>query len=311
VPTPAPDAGSKQDENGTHALEARLSEIAEVTVSREALRAFSSNDEFNTLVLEIAKEAGCCMALVADTQTSPAPLPRDDAILAGLCIRIVKLFLGLIEATCNRKQEFQFVFARLLYDTCINLLFLQQEGSPSVFDEFVESSFRNERKLLALIEKRSRQRGGMIPIEKRMVASMQTMAADAGTSLSDIRSPERRNGYKNLYQKAQAVGFGDPYYFTAFGFPSSAVHGDWGDLHRHHLRKESGGFLPDERWHGITPQVLANATIMMLWAAERYVTSRFGDAAKPLASRLPQIAERMRTVDEAHEVYMARRQKKR
>jgi hypothetical protein len=105
----------------------------------------------------------------------------------------------------------------------------------------------------------------VLPIEQRMLNSIERTARIAGLALEDIDLNNRTPwGGKNLREKAKAVGL-DGAYLAAFGGMSHNVHGAWQDLCQFHLETNGDGrFQPNMEWGRPRPQpLLAVATIAL------------------------------------------------
>lgn len=122
------------------------------------------------------------------------------------------------------------------------------KGGESVINDYVRYSLQREWVLLAEIEANIAERGGTeLPIERRMRNSiMRTFTLSEVDPESRPPKPIRHWGGKDLRQRAASLGI-EKAYLAVFGGPSESVHGNWGDLLRHHLKSTERGFEPNTK----------------------------------------------------------------
>lgn len=285
-----------------------------VPVDPEAIRRFTSDDEFMRLAVELTKETAAVVSVAAcaghpnKAADGIEPWPRNKAVLCGLLVRLSKLFHGLLMATCDRRGELAYVFLRPIFETCVNLTYLQRSG-PASFDEYVRFSLRVEKELMDLVRENIAKRNKVaLPIEERMLGSIRSAFESSGVDPATVNADERRpfDG-KSIFRRAAAVGL-DSAYLAAFSLPSHAVHGNWQDLLQHHLREVDGGFLPEAKWTTPKPQMLEAPCILALEALDGYLEAEFGDAAKNVLNRARDLRDRVLQFSRLNEGYLAERQ---
>ena len=145
----------------------------------------------------------------------------------------------------------------------------------------------------------------MWPVERRMLASIETAAAKSGIDLDSINPPKNWAG-KNLFEKAREVGL-DAAYLGAFGGPSHSVHGNWQDLLEYHLTLEDDGFLPNFDWHQPRPQLLTTIAHLSLLALTEFFSNIVGPAGSEVADKFPDVLERLQRLVGLHEEFLASR----
>jgi hypothetical protein len=234
-----------------------LNDIDAVAVDADAIAAYTSEDQFNALTVELLKEVGsfvCVAACILPADTKH--WSRDQAIYGGHLVRLFKLTSALLDQICQKRRETTSILSRLAFETIVNLAYFIEFGSPQLFDQYIRYTLRQEKRLYDRIMANIEARGGIrLPIEDRMLSSISAAATRSGFSIVDLSSSEPKKwGERDLYQRAKAVGL-DVIYLAAFGGGSQNVHGNWMDLLEYHLDGEGEEFAPGLEWHRPRPQV--------------------------------------------------------
>jgi Family of unknown function (DUF5677) len=297
----------------TDSLIDKLNDIDAVAVDDDAIAAYSSEDQFNALTVELLIEVGSfvCIAasiLPADTKR----WSRDQAIYGGQLVRLYKLISALLDQICQRRRETTFILSRLAFETIVNLAYLIEYGSPELFDEYIRYSLRQERRLYDRITANIAARGGIrLPIEDRMLASISAAAIKSGFAIVDLSPNEPKSwGKKNLRQRAEAVGL-ETMYLAAFGGGSQNIHGNWMDLLEYHLDEGGNGFAPNLDWHRPRPQVALAVAQMATDVVWRFFSliDVFKDVQR-LNNRLKDLEERINRANVGHEQFVTNRMTK-
>ncbi len=169
-------------------------------------------------------------------------------------------------------------------ETAVNLRYLLQQGTPEVFEAFVRSSLRLDKRLHDRIQAKVAARGGMVlPMEHSMLAGIERAFKVAGVDLGDVDADDRSAWSKRgAFGRFEAVGLKDRY-SPYFGVQRSYVHGNWHELYDHNLTVQpDGGFLPDLSFEEeLQPQPLLAGVDVLADAAARYL----GAAAPPSIHR--------------------------
>jgi hypothetical protein len=185
-----------------------IAEVKRVDIDSGALAAFTSEEDFNALAVDLLSETASytCIAyslLPASTRA----WSRNQAIVGGNMVRLYKLSCALVDQTCQRRRMTAHIFGRLTFETIVNLEYLIAFASPEFFDAYVHHSLRHERRLYNRIQENIAARGGeKWPIEDRMLRSIERSCRKSGVSINDVTASGPLNwGGKNLFQKAEAV----------------------------------------------------------------------------------------------------------
>ncbi len=186
--------------------------------------------------------------LIADLiDLSPDEWDRRQAINLGLLLRARGLMTSVLRLTeTNGNGEAVFALTRMIFESAINVRYLILKDDLEAYSRFVRAALHADVALFDEIEKRVRERGaGEMPIEKSMKASVQRYVHDSDTTMRAVRESGREWG-GTYFQRLKALEGEDAYLALVSMqlIPSSAVHGDWSDLLRFHLRKTRKGYRP-------------------------------------------------------------------
>jgi hypothetical protein len=122
----------------------------------------------------------------------------------------------------------------------------------------------------------------MLPIEDRMLSSMERRLAQAGVSLDEIPRSARDTWGGAVRDKLRQLDMEDAYQGT-FAGPSAYTHGNWHELVIYHLRpaEDGDGYYPTTAFSDVRPQPSGAFTALTAAALGEY-----------LANQLPETVER-------------------
>lgn len=275
-------------------------------VDASSLSSSGTYDDFMNNSVELFKELGILASLVAGTRREDDATTddRNEAIRRGLIVRITKLAKSMLNETCAGHGDQQMALARQLFETCGNLLYLLQEGEGA-YEAFVVDSLIAERELRELVQKNIDERDGKaLPIEERMLRSIEKTAAGAGVDLSKL-PPRGKSGWPSAIDRLRRLGLQDLYVLFRLG--SVAVHGGWSDLYLHHLDDEGEGrfsiHLEDLQPR---PEPLTSMGIVMCAAITQYLQAQPEEIRELFEPRMDDILERILAFEQAHEAFLQR-----
>lgn len=270
--------------------------------------------KLTTLAFELYKETLRVANLAAHIMDRSAVinggLPRNQAICAGLLIRMVKFMITVLELTCkNDRGEVVISLSRSIMESAFNLEFLVRANDDKCFDQFVEYSLGPERERYDLIQTNIAERGdgSLWPIEKRMLRSINNLCEVSGVKIENV-NPKWSNWSGGLRQRLQALNKEDAYSAMHRG-PSHAVHGTWVDLYKQHLKydPETKMFSPLPEWSRTDARAYGPTGVVVLDAVEPYIEKFFSTIPESeiLLQRIDDLRERILAVDAAHEKSLA------
>ena len=256
-----------------------LSELPKIDLPNlEKQRA--SEEDFLADLIEASNSVRKYLILVAGLWPV-RPLDRQSrAVLMGHMVRLFKLYDTLAILTVERRTEAAWIICRALVDTIINLTYLLKD--PARSKRYVRQSLAYEKKLMEEIQRRLQD--PPLPIETRMLRSIQATFDRAGVNPAEIKAQEWRG--LSSERKARAVGLEILYEF-GFRVASHNTHGTWHDLEFYQLELVDGDYRPEIRFHNPRPQILELATVGSLDAVEEYL--RFIAEEKDIAPVLESV----------------------
>ena len=283
-----------------------------VDVTDEVLQKYSKEGRLSELSFELYKEAGCLLSVCAHSYVAEKAkemvLKRDQAICAGLLVRITKFMIAVVQLVAGdtERREVVMALSRSILESTVNLRFLLLKNEKRFFDQFVKFSLAPERELYDQILRNIGRRGGVeLPIETRMLASIKRTCRLSGITIEEVDSKYRdwggglRNRLKDLGQ--------EDVYVSLQRIPSHAVHGTWVDLILHHLEEKEDGFSPRPAWSHVDARFLAPVCLFVIDAVRDYMKMFVGELpeVKPLYARMDDLQERVLKLDEAHEAWLS------
>jgi Family of unknown function (DUF5677) len=232
--------------------------VERVEVDQDKIAKFEDENAFTGLAVNLMIETASYTCVAACTMGDKPEWDRDHAAVCGNMVRLYKLLHSVLDQTTQRRGETSFILTRLVFETLVNIQFLIFNFSKELIDSYVTYSLRHERKLRDVILSRINLRHGIVlPIEDRMLKSINRAAEVGGVSLDDVDPKQKAPwGGKNLYDKAESIGLGEAY-LAAVGGVSHSIHGNWHEIYSNHVDwKGSDKFGPALEWSTPRPQVL-------------------------------------------------------
>lgn len=281
-------------------------------VDSDRLLASQSEDDFMSLAVELLKEVNQITRILAcmyshDEQLNPKNLARNEAILSGLLIRLMKLQIGILDNVCQKRSEIVAILYRCLSETVVNIIYLIKSNSEFLYDEYVDYSLREEKKMLKLIDTNINSRGFELHIERRMRNSIFGAFEKSGLDVEKIDEKNSKPWGKSIYNRAETIGMAEAYR-GLFGGPSHAIHGNWQDLLRFHLIKDGSDFLPSPDWTIPRPQTVFSVAMLSSEVCRIYSNSLLpecGDKQR-IIGLITDCYERISLADELHERFLER-----
>ena len=196
-----------------------------------------------------------------------------------------------------------FALNRFITESATNLRFLAVKREERFFDQFVRSSLSPEREAYDVIQENIADRDGeVLPIEQRMLRSIDRVCRLSGVTISEVR-PKAGNWGGSLRDRLIALGE-DESYAMQQRIPSHTVHGTWVDLMHHHLTVvDDKGFQPKLEQSHVDSRLMLPVCVLALKAAHTYIEAFISPLPElePLLERIADLKQRIITLDEAHE----------
>ena len=192
-------------------------EFPRTKVNIKEIKKFDSEDQFMSLAVELFKEVCQITALLSctyrlDQDGNPRKWTRNEAILGGLMVRTSKLQLALLEQICQKRLEITFIIDRCLSESLINLKYLLQRDNDNLFEEYIEYSLREEKRLLKRIEENITKPGHELPIESRMIHSIRQAFKTSSFTPEQVDETKWKPWGEKIYERAKSIGMEDTYF---------------------------------------------------------------------------------------------------
>lgn len=287
-----------------------VEEFDRTEVDEAPVRQFERNTQYFDLAFNLFRETAQWVCLLANTTVGDRPTwDVSPAVYGGHLVRMFKLMCCLLEEAIKNRAEFMWIVIRLLAECVINFRFLVEKRSEELIRSYLMHSLQHERELRDRITANVEVRNGKaLPIERRMLASIERTFANSRIAVNDLPDRRIRNwGNKSLFQKAKAVGLGDAY-LSIFGGPSRNVHGGWQDLLQHHLEcKAPGEFAPRMEFTAPRPQPIFALSCLIVRSLIAYIGMLGHPDIEPAVQKLRDLIQRVELADELHEDFLATR----
>jgi hypothetical protein len=194
---------------------------------------------------------------------------RDEAILAGLVVKVSKLGKAMVAMSAHLGSDRQLALAREVIEALATLAYLVDDTDGGRFDQYIQDSLVAEREFLRLIKKNVEARGSSWAIEESMTRSIERTARDAGVDDVTALPGRRAIGWPSTELLVNLLGLN---VYPSYRTGSSVLHTQWLDLVRHHIRREDDGTftlrLEDDPPRG---QPLYGAGVLIVDGVRRYL----------------------------------------
>jgi hypothetical protein len=265
--------------------------------------------ESGGIAFDLYKEAARVVAFAAhlldEATAAKGGFTRNQAICAGLMVKISKFMLAVIQlSTGDDRGEIVQALNRIIFESAVSLEFLVLSQDGKYFDQFVDFSLGPERELYDQIQANIQARAGEVwPIEERLLGSIGYMCSASGVKIEEVQKKHRDWG-ENVRERLKALGK-ESLYATIYRMPSHAVHGTWPDLLTGHLKydKQTKLFEPEPKWTRVGSRLLSPIALLVLEAVDPYLEKFFESSSerKILQERIRDLHSRLREADEADE----------
>lgn len=218
----------------------------------------------------------------------------------------------MIRDASDGRVEQRLSMFREFVEAMANLRWLMHDNdSGSRFAMFIEAGLGAEKNMLATITKNIEARSGeVLHIEKRMIASITNTLKVAGIDdANSIRSGKelKKQGFPKIEKRVEELGESA---YIAYRGSSASVHTTWSDILMHHLEYDGKEFGPNLDPLRRRPQALTTVSAVICAVIPEYVDSMFEEyAAQRILPLLEDLSERTTKLTDAHENYLAAKDK--
>ena len=258
-------------------------------------------------MFDLYREAGGLLTVTSAAYVGYAgdvvKLERNQAICAGLLVRISKLMLSVVKLSSGIEHgETVQALNRCIIESIVNVRYLILKDSESVYDRFVKNGLRAERELYDIIHKNIKSRDGeQLAIESGMLKSILEKCEWSGVTIDEI-NPKAGSWGCSFENRVRSLGFDESAYTIMQGIPSHAIHGTWMDLLTNHLLRKEDGFELNFDHTQTDGELLMPVAFLAAEAAREYLDKYFGrHIAGPFYERIDSIRARLMKVETSRE----------
>jgi hypothetical protein len=280
--------------------------VTKTEISENEVREFTRESDFVGKCVDLLIEAGSYLVCASSIYPRPEGWNRSEAIIGGSLIRMTKLLDAILDQTCRHRLETSFILSRLLFETCVNTAYLMADPKEEQFTSFIAYSLQNEGKLLSRIEENVASRNGeILPIEERMLRSIQKTFDESGFQREDLPAKRMRDWSPlSIRDRADLLGLVD-WYDTIYANGSQIVHGNWSDLYQHHLVREGIYFRSKPSFKAPRPQFLEANAIVSVHLVSCYIDFLgLFTIRDSLSNLLEDFVTRVRKLSNLHEDFL-------
>lgn len=181
-----------------------LSEIKDLTpkYSKEEVEAFDNDDSFMDAYVELLKQSIELIYKIVwlrycDENGSPKAINREEAVVGGDLVRLIKLNVSFLQNICEGKLEICFIINRCLAETSINVKYMLVEGEERVKRNYIKYSLITEKELLSIISNNIRaNKGDPLPIEERMQNSIKRSFEQSDFDFEEVKRSSKWKSIK-------------------------------------------------------------------------------------------------------------------
>lgn len=230
------------------------------------IASFDNENDFMDTYVELLKQSMELLYRIVgfkyfDIDDSPKVINKEDAVLGGNLIRLIKLNTSFLQNICEGKLEICYIINRCIAETTVNIKYILIEGEERVKRNYIKNSLITEKELWEVILFNVKDRGGdKLPIEQRMQQSIQNSFDNSDFDIDEVK---RSSKWKSIKSRADAVAV-EMFYSVFYGISSHSSHGNWQDILFNNLEKVDNGFKLNLKWQRLRPQIIDGSIIFNL-----------------------------------------------
>jgi hypothetical protein len=273
----------------------------------EEIMKWTSEDQFMKIGVELFKEVSKITSVIANiakigNDGQIRDFIKNELIISGNLIRLSKLEISYIQQICENKREIAEILSRCIFETVINLeYFLKNRNNNEIFQEYIKYSYLTDKRQYDDIHEQIKARGYELPIEKRMLSSINKNCIRDGI---DIKLVEK-NTFPTILDRVKEV-YGERSYLFIQRVQSHPIHGNWKDIFRNHIKYESGNYFPNNEWNIPRPQMLGSIQIFIIEFLLKYLKSEIPecDEKQFFIEHLESLNQNVMLIEELHENFL-------
>lgn len=238
----------------------------------EDFLAFKSNDEFMDAYVELLKNTIECLWFVLYLKyfdkEEHLRLDREEAVVAGNLVRLIKLNTSFLQNICEFKLEIALIINRCIAETGINLKYLLMQTEPNVRRNYIKYSLITEKELWNTIKENIKSNSDeVLNIEKRMQHSIKNSFKSSDFDLDEVNKSSK---WKSIKSRADEL-LNEQFYKVFYGVCSHSIHGNWQDVLSYNLTVFDDKFKVQTEWNKPKPQLMDFAIFQNLDILKTYI----------------------------------------
>lgn len=243
---------------------------------------FKNTDDFMDAYLELLKNSIECLWHIIylkyfDKDEEPLYLERDEAVVAGNLVRLIKLNTSFLQNICELKMEIALILNRCIAETGINLKYLLIQSESNVRRNYIKHSLITEKDLWNTIKENIKHNSEeVLNIEKRMQISIQNSFESSDFELDEVN---RSSKWKSIKSRADEV-FNEQFYKVFYGMGSHSVHGNWQDVLSYNLNGIDDKFKVKIEWNKPKPQLMDFAIFQNFDILKTFIDYEINDCSE-------------------------------
>ncbi|MEI2695220.1 MAG: DUF5677 domain-containing protein [Saprospiraceae bacterium] len=278
--------------------------------TEEELSKFESSDLFNDAAVELLKNTLHLLWVVIGLRycdsngNSTLPLNKEEAVIGGNLVRLLKLNTSFLQNMCESKIEICYILNRCIAETSINILYIINNCEERVIKNYIKYSLITEKDLWNTVMKNIELKNGDIwDVERRMQNSIKNSFEESDFELEDIN---RSSKWKSIAARAEEIA-GEMFYSIYYGVASHSVHGNWQDILINNLKKDENGFLLNFAWDDPRPQMVDGPVYFNLDVIEQFAITELKTNTyyTDVLSKHDMLFEYYKSFSEYHEKFLA------
>lgn len=211
----------------------------------------------------------------------------DLKILQGLLNRCSRLMLGHMCLSHEHKfGEATAILDRCIFESAVKVRWLCSSNyNKERFNRFKADGLKKDLALKAEVEKNINARGSCLPIEDRILASIENYVRISGLAEEEVRQTRKQPDLRSMMND---LGMQDLQYVTMQGLGSHHVHGTWSSLLLHYLIPDFDTLTLELRDHDCMADqnTYAGTAIMVLFANREYLSFVLGEGSEDFRDNL-------------------------
>ncbi len=278
----------------------KIEEIKKWIDINKTLPDFSDNNDYMRFAVEIGNHVRYLMLVAASLRSeNQRGYNKEDAVIAGLFVRLCKLYDTLCFNVARNQGEIVKIFIRLIFETSIKIEYLISSGRESI-ESFVFVSYKAIKEIYEDLQGKKKTRE-LIGIENRILFNIEQQFKEDDIDIDTL--------LKNRNWKLDGKTFKEILndmdiqimYSYIFSRGSSYVHGDWLDLRANHLVYENGMYLPQLEHDRVDPRYISPMSVACLRALCKFLEWNKSDPDEFIISTSKDLETLLRKFDADHE----------